>query len=263
VKVEAGKRKLLHRAMTLAAPGRSQAVFTGAAALPSRGELPAIQRTLKPSIVAHVDCHPALARHIAAGRDFERSSGDPTDSRVDFEWAGETARHVGTGVHDFLRQIAEQGLATWSVARISQSKHLFELELRRLGVDAAARPEAARRVETALINTVEDERGRWLLGEQMEAKSEWRLTGHTEGSVVNIAIDRTFVADDGTRWIIDYKTGEHKVATDVFLNNEVLRYRQQIETYAALLHRFQISISIRLGLYFPMLAGWREWRWES
>ncbi len=273
VKVEAGEAQVVApRAMSLLAALWPVAgpVFTGAlAALPSRGELPAIQRTLKPSSVAPrrlpsgflapatlppavISSAPAAIQPIA---------------RVDFEWAGETARHVGTVVHDFLRQIAEQGLATWSVARISQSKHLFELELRRLGVDAAARPEAARRVETALINTVEDERGRWLLGEQMEAKSEWRLTGHTEGSVVNIAIDRTFVADDGTRWIIDYKTGEHKGGNlDVFLNNEVLRYRQQIETYAALLHRFQISriqSPIRLGLYFPMLAGWREWRWES
>jgi len=245
-------------------------VFTNALAdLPSHGELPAIQRTsmaaiaaprrLRSGFVAPATLPPA-AISVAPGLNQPLS-------RVDFEWAGETARHVGTVVHEFLRQIAEQGLAVWTVERISQSTQLFDLELRRLGVDAADRPDAGRRVATALINTIEDERGRWLLGEQMEAKSEWRLTGHTEGSVVNIAIDRTFVAGDGTRWIIDYKTGEHKGGNlDAFLDNEVLRYRQQLDTYAALLHMYQLSSRqspIRLGLYFPMLAGWREWRWES
>ena len=256
------------RAMSLLAalwPVAGPAFASALAVSPSRGELPATKvvsktataapRRLRSGFTAPAALPPAVISAVAV-------VNEPL-SRIDFEWAGETARHVGTVVHEFLRQIAEQGLAAWNVARIGQSTPLFDLELRRLGVDAAERPEAARRVATALINTVEDERGRWLLGEQMEPRSEWRLTGHAGGSVVNVAIDRTFVAGDGTRWIIDYKTGEHRGGNlDAFLDNEVSRYRQQLDTYAALLHQYQVAgcqSPIRLGLYFPMFAGWREW----
>jgi len=107
-----------------------------------------------------------------------------------------------------------------------------------------------------------------VLGTQAEGRSELRLTGVVGGQRINVVIDRTFVDHDGVRWIIDYKTSAHEGAdTDVFLDNERERYRVQLERYALLmqgdsapqgdlLHGAQ---RIRLGLYFPLLSGWREW----
>jgi hypothetical protein len=43
-----------------------------------------------------------------------------------------------------------------------------------------------------------------------------------------------------------------------FLDNEKIRYRDQLEGYARIVARMD-SRPIRLGLYFPMLGGWREW----
>ena len=83
-----------------------------------------------------------------------------------------------------------------------------------------------------------------------------------------MAIDRTFIDDEGVRWIIDYKTSVHEGAdTDAFLNNERERYRAQLERYAALMSAsgapqgdlLRGAQRIRLGLYFPLLAGWRAW----
>ena len=83
------------------------------------------------------------------------------------------------------------------------------------------------RATEALIKTLGDERGRWVLGAHSQAKSEWRLSGVTAGGIVNVAVDRTFFDSDGVRWIIDYKTGGHEGGDiEAFLDNEQRRYRR-------------------------------------
>ena len=43
-----------------------------------------------------------------------------------------------------------------------------------------------------------------------------------------------------------------------FLDREQQRYRAQLERYAALMRRIDEQ-PVKLGLYFPLLKGWREW----
>jgi len=194
------------------------------------------------------------------------ATGNTKSSRIDFDWAGESARHVGTVVHLFLQQIAEQGVSNWNAGRVAASANSFDRELLRLGVADNERPNAVRRVVEALTRALADKRGRWVLGAHGQARSEWRLTGMIDGTLSNIAIDRSFVDEDGVRWIIDYKTGGHEGGNaEAFLDNEQLRYRTQLETYATLLNAMRTPGSnkvMRLGLYFPMLGGWREWAWS-
>ncbi len=80
-----------------------------------------------------------------------------------------------------------------------------------------------------------------------------------DGDLVDVAIDRTFV-EGGVRWIVDYKTGAHEGA-DVagFLDREEMRYRPQLDRYARLMRLIDSRGEVRLGLYFPMHRGWREW----
>ena len=76
-----------------------------------------------------------------------------------------------------------------------------------------------------------------------------------------IVIDRTFVDAAGTRWIIDYKTGVHAGGeVDAFLDQEQQRYFPQLTRYANILQTME-NRPIRLGLYFPLLGGWREWEY--
>jgi ATP-dependent exoDNAse (exonuclease V) beta subunit len=119
--------------------------------------------------------------------------------------------------------------------------------------------EGAARVAAILERTLADERGRRLLGPHKDAQSELRLTGVGKAGIVNVIVDRTFVDAEGTRWIVDYKTGTHEGAdVEAFLDREQERYRKQLEQYAALMRGID-SRPIRLGLYFPLLGGWREW----
>ncbi|MEP7154912.1 MAG: UvrD-helicase domain-containing protein [Betaproteobacteria bacterium] len=219
------------------------------------------------------------AMRLVAGQQLPVMAADvPTRTRsselpaaplaeIDFEWAGDLARHVGTVAHLFLQQMADEGLDTWSAQRITSSDSRIEQELTRLGVGDSDVAGAAKRVTDALAFALSDPRGRWILQSRTTARSEWRVTGIAEGHVVNIAIDRTFVDDEGVPWIIDFKTGGHEGANvEAFLDNEQKRYRRQLEAYAEMLQAMRPQSPwpvIKLGLYFPLLKSWREWTWEQ
>ena len=74
---------------------------------------------------------------------------------------------------------------------------------------------------------------------------------------------RAFVDEDGVRWVVDYKTSRHEGPdVDIFLNQEQERYQAQLEKYGALIQALDTS-PVRLGLYFPLLKGWREWAYST
>ena len=90
-----------------------------------------------------------------------------------------------------------------------------------------------------------------------------RLTGISADETVDVIIDRTFIDEHGVRWIVDFKTSVHEGADrEAFLDNERVRYAAQLQRYGALM-RMLDAREIRLGLYFPLLGGWREWRYEG
>ncbi|MCI0401717.1 MAG: UvrD-helicase domain-containing protein [Gammaproteobacteria bacterium] len=184
---------------------------------------------------------------------------DGSHRAVEFTWASGTIRYVGTVVHRILRQIADEGIDLWDNSRITLLRPHWRAMLVGLGVPAAERDEAVVRVEEALIRTLGDARGRWIVGPHREGHSEYALTGVYRGAVVTVVLDRSFVDEHGVRWIIDYKTGVHEGGRlEEFLDREQERYREQLELYGALMAQREAR-PIRLGLYFPLLSGWRAW----
>ena len=118
-------------------------------------------------------------------------------------------------------------------------------------------------VEQALTNVLKDPRGQWVLASHEDQKNEYALSGIHEGNVINIIIDRTFIDEKGIRWIVDYKTSRHESGdTDDFLDLQQKRYRDQLKKYAGIMSSLD-DRPIRLGLYFPLLRGWREWAYSS
>ena len=179
-----------------------------------------------------------------------------TEDEIEFSWAGETARHVGTVVHRWLQRLADDALNGWTPARIEAMRPRLARELERRGVRPAECNEAAARVVRALTQTLNDERGRWLLGPRADARSEYRVRRLVGNLMHSYVMDRVFRDDNGVRWIADYKTSSHEGSdVDVFLDRERLRYEAQLARYAAALGEPRT----KLGLYFPLLAGWREW----
>jgi ATP-dependent exoDNAse (exonuclease V) beta subunit len=185
---------------------------------------------------------------------------DERDDTVEFSWAGEIARHVGTVVHQFLQQVAQEGVQNWNDERVGRQAALARAALQLEGVASAELSSAQERVLRALRNALQGERGRWILSNaHRDSRCEYRLAGEIDGVFVNVTLDRTFVDDKGVRWIVDYKTSAHEGAgVEDFLDRERERYRPQLERYASLLARIERR-RVRLGLYFPLLNGWREW----
>lgn len=184
-------------------------------------------------------------------------------TEIEFSWVGETARLIGTVVHRWLQAVGEDAMQGWDRGRVEALAPSFKVELSRLGVPQDEVDGAAKRVVTGLAQTLEDERGRWLLGrERQDARCEFRLTGFADGRLVNVVIDRTFVDEHGVRWIVDYKTSTHEGSDpEGFLDRERERYAAQMARYAILMGRLERR-PVRLGLYFPLLGGWREWKSE-
>jgi ATP-dependent exoDNAse (exonuclease V) beta subunit len=181
-------------------------------------------------------------------------SGDEATLRehVSFEWASELPRHVGIVVHAMLQRAGEADIFEMRSSTIGAA-------LSAQGLSGERLREATARVENALRQTLSDGRGRWIMATHFEDQREYSLCGVVEGRVRHFTLDRTFVDDNGIRWIIDYKTGPHEGGNlEAFLDSEEQRYRPQLENYRQLVSRLDTR-PIRLGLYFPMLQAWREW----
>jgi ATP-dependent exoDNAse (exonuclease V) beta subunit len=178
---------------------------------------------------------------------------------VSFRWVGDALRHVGTVVHQMLRRVAEDGLDRWNSERIGEHRPGFISALTALGVPAAGMTEATGKVTDALLKTLADERGRWLLGgDHLASACEYPITGFVNGELVTGRADRTFIDRQGTRWIVDYKTSAHEGGgLEDFLNNECERYRPQLERYRRLFAGLE-DRPVRAGLYFPLMQRWCE-----
>ena len=190
---------------------------------------------------------------------------EDTDGRkvIRFDWAGETARCVGTVVHRLLQHIGVTGIEYLESGELHRLEQAGRKMLGRMAVPKDRFEVAFAEVCTALRATLEDERGQWVLsGEHEKASCELALSSKGNGSIERIIIDRTFVDKSGTRWIIDYKASTHAGKIDEFLDQEQRRYRQQLERYASVMNKMEGS-PIRLGLYFPLLRGWREWTFSA
>ncbi len=176
---------------------------------------------------------------------------------IEFSWAGETARNVGSVVHRWLQRLADDELRGWSPKRVEKLRGPIKQALAARGVAREELDAATARALAALKACVVDPRGRWLLGPQRAASNEYRITAVVGAERRRLVIDRMFVDAEGRRWIVDYKTSTHEGAdVEAFLSEEQKRYRGQLERYAGVLVK---SGGAMLGLYFPLLEGWREW----
>ena len=199
-----------------------------------------------------------LTKIYSPNLNFDPQENRSIADRPDYQWAGQSAIHVGTVVHTWLQHISDQGLMGWTANRIQELKPRFNQELELMGVDIEDLDRSTARVVHALLGVLEDPRGRWILGDHLEESSEFSVTYLGAGGLRHLRVDRTFV-DEGTRWIIDFKASYHEGGSlEKFLDAEVARYRPQLNRYAGVLSKFD-NRPIRMALYFPIFKAFRDW----
>jgi ATP-dependent exoDNAse (exonuclease V) beta subunit len=176
---------------------------------------------------------------------------------VEFDWAGDLARAVGVVAHRLLQYLAENGVPEQGVDSLRSASVIL---LRREAVGEDQLEEGLTLVRQALENTLASKRGRWIIHVgHRDARSEYPLTAVVDGRVRHMILDRTFIDEEGVRWIIDYKTGRHEGADpEAFLDREQERYREQLEAYARAFRAME-ERPVRVALYYPLMDGWREW----
>lgn len=226
-------------------------------ALNSKVDEPATQYRPKPK--------PPRLRRLPRGFDPpppppEIDTGRPLDIREEREdrppyfWAGNEARYLGNVLHRCFKDIAEQGLDTWTTEKIRTIKPVLKAALLNEGLSFERAESVAVKGVRALENALTDEKyGRWILSPHEDGHSEFALTRASADIYSTKIIDRTFVDEDGVRWIIDYKTGEHEGSDlDGFLSTEKERYAPQLQGYAQVLRARGETRPIRLALYYPL-----------
>ncbi|MEM7027357.1 MAG: UvrD-helicase domain-containing protein [Pseudomonadota bacterium] len=205
---------------------------------------------------------PDISSEIA--ETVDQNINQPNKTEIDFDWASETIKHIGSVTHRMIQHIAESDLDQWNSEKINQAKDIIHFLLIQLGVPADQQDFATKQVIQALVNMLNDDRGLWILShEHKETENEYALSGLYQGSVVNIVLDRTFIDDKGIRWIIDYKTSRHEGDNQqAFLQREQERYTEQLTMYGEIMSHFD-DRPIKLALYFPLLQGWQEWQYQA
>ncbi len=177
------------------------------------------------------------------------------DEDVEFYWVGTEARVAGTLVHRWLQRISD-GRASLDV---DDDKRAVTLRwLAETGFTGNEAEPVAKRVEKALEAALSDDRGRWAVTGPGHA--ELALSGVQDGELVSVLIDRVRIDDDGTHWIVDYKTSSHEGGNLAgFLQAEQDRYRPQLQRYSAL-YAAWAGVTPRCALYFPLLQEFVELR---
>ncbi|MDP6993136.1 MAG: PD-(D/E)XK nuclease family protein, partial [Woeseiaceae bacterium] len=168
---------------------------------------------------------------------------------------GSAARHAGTIVHRWLQRISE-GRTEVTVDGLTMLRPVTRRWAEILGVAPDDLDPVCKRVEDALNGVLGDEQGRWITAG--EGFAELPLTGVVDGTIESIVIDRVRIDDDGTHWIIDYKTSAHEGGDLAgFLQQESDRYRPQLAKYARIYSAMN-DADVRAALYFPLLQAFCE-----
>jgi ATP-dependent exoDNAse (exonuclease V) beta subunit len=169
---------------------------------------------------------------------------------------GLVARRVGDLVHALLEQVAKTGIEHWNQQRIDQSRLIYRRWLTEQGVRADELEQSVERVVQSMHNALSHSTLRWALqNNHTDAACELALTSHFE-QVENHIVDRTFIDETGTRWIIDYKTSATRQGDQAeILAGLVEDYRPQLARYGALFNEIEQRPQ-KWALYFTELNEW-------
>ncbi len=180
--------------------------------------------------------------------------------------AAEMAKSVGIWVHQALEQWSKDNRLIPSIEALVSQSERHELGLMQLGLRGSWLKEGVRRVMVSLQNSLQNAQVLWALrSDHAEAAAELPLSSLESQPLgqlqQNHIVDRTFVDDTGTRWIVDYKTSYVELDdvsdVDAFIEAQVSIYRPQLQRYGQLFSVLE-NRPQKWVLYFSHLDRWVE-----
>ena len=183
---------------------------------------------------------------------------------MDLRWQNNPASIIGIVLHQHLQFLCQFGLYRLQHFSLQEEQKKWRSQLLNLGLLPDELPYALHILKQAWENLQHDTRAAWILdNKHRDSHAEYALSWRTEEGYQHYILDRTFIDEQGTRWIIDYKTSQaHHLSPSEFLQQEQAAYRQQLENYARIFAELDTR-PIKLGLYFPLLPAWIEWAYGT
>jgi ATP-dependent exoDNAse (exonuclease V) beta subunit len=244
-----------------ASRGDNLLVMPGAAPKPTR------MRRLPPGFrndPAELSFPSADSPLLGAARLYERHEG------------GLSSRALGRAVHALLQQFA-QSLATQTreaaFEALSQQQFRIAASIRAAGIESVSANRIAAQALQIVLRAAGDSLAQWILSPHADAANEVRWTGVVAGSLRTVQVDRVFRAgpapqavaastNEGTWWIIDYKTAHEDGLNPSSALPEFRRqFAPQIDAYAAVLRNLRgANIHLCGGLYYARMALFDWWR---
>ncbi|WP_369421095.1 UvrD-helicase domain-containing protein [Coxiella-like endosymbiont] len=168
-------------------------------------------------------------------------------------------RTVGTVIHQLLEKISIEGVESWDEKRIIKSKSFIKRRLLQLKISFSKLNSSITLIEKAIRLTLSHPKGRWILSPHYQHQSEYCISMMDKNKVIHYVVDRTFIDDQGVRWVIDYKSSTRSEPNlSLFLQQQRILYESQLNRYAKAFQLLE-DRPIKLGLYFPLCQGWCEW----
>lgn len=218
-----------------------------------------------------------LARPTDGGSPQPWQSGRATASSHPADAAA-----FGTVMHRLLATVSEAADPAQAAAQVATPAAIRTALLMegcyRDHVDAEAED-----LIVTLGKVLDDPRAAWILRRRESARNEFEVAAVVAGVVRRVRVDRTWV-EDGTRWVIDYKTTRAENAAGLadpahsgpgvsesvstaaagaespkgLSSEQIERHREQLTLYREVLSCADPRHPIRLALYFPRSLGWWE-----
>ncbi|MCY3813514.1 MAG: UvrD-helicase domain-containing protein [Gammaproteobacteria bacterium] len=155
---------------------------------------------------------------------------------------------LGDLVHREMKLIADRGRP--DAYDVTPRLPVWERWLRPTGLPDADRSWVATQLRSQILGVAADPKGRWLLAHHEHDGREAPFTSAVDGELLHIVVDRTFV-EDGTRWIVDYKSTV-LAGDDDEITAQCQRHRPQLRRYARVLGELD-DLPIRTALFFTAI----------
>lgn len=172
------------------------------------------------------------------------------DHTIPSSQAERVASNIGTLIHKVLETYTQSTNKAGYLAQIDKMDTFWELSLRHLQLSAAEMERTLDHMKATVLKTLSDPKLVWIFDNQhRESACELKMSRRHNGHTQQFVIDRTFIDQNDTRWIIDYKTSQPQPgqSESEFIQSQAEKYRSQLENYRDLMTAAE-NRSARLAL---------------
>ncbi|MBN2646199.1 MAG: UvrD-helicase domain-containing protein [Thiotrichales bacterium] len=181
-------------------------------------------------------------------------------------WQGANlvSKAAGNLVHKVLEQWARLGIENIADDILAKQEGFYLRWLQHQGLNTEQIERAWKKVKTCLSNALGNQQIRWALSQnQQQAQCELELQSvNAQGEIELHIVDYTLIDNEGTRWIIDYKTSscqgcDNAQKRQEFIAEQKKYYQAQLNRYAELFSA-QEDRTQKLVLYLAEIDAWVE-----